>query len=98
MERAVILCDGDTIHPRHLSLSLRPGSIAAPVSPWDSIDLSGTLLEATRRVTTEVEKRKVETALREAAGNKQRAAELLQISYKAFTSKLREFGISETVS
>jgi DNA-binding NtrC family response regulator len=98
IERAVILCDGDTIHPRHLSLSLRAGTIAAPVSPWDQIDLSGTMLDATRRVTAEVERRKVEQALHEAAGNKQRAAELLQISYKALTSKLREFGITDTAS
>jgi DNA-binding NtrC family response regulator len=98
IERAVILCDDDTIHPRHLSLSLRPGSIAAPVSPWDQIDLSGTMMEATRRMTSEVEKRKVELALREAAGNKQRAAEKLQISYKSLTSKLREFGIPDPVA
>jgi DNA-binding NtrC family response regulator len=95
IERAVILCDGDTIHPRHLSLSLRPGSIPAPASPWDQIDLSGTMLEATRRVATEVERRKVEQALRETANNKQRAAELLQISYKSLVSKLREFGIPD---
>ena len=97
IERAVILCDGDTIQPRHLSLTFKvgPGAVAAPVSPWDQIDLSGTLLEATRRVTTEVERRKVEQAMQDAAGNRQRAAEALQISYKALTSKLREFGISE---
>jgi DNA-binding NtrC family response regulator len=95
IERAVILCDDESIQPRHLSLSLRPGSIAAPVSPWDQIDLSGTMLEATRRVTTEVERKKVETALREAAGNKQRAAEQLQISYKTLTSKMREFGLPD---
>jgi DNA-binding NtrC family response regulator len=98
IERAVILCDGDTIHPRHLSLSLRPGTIAAPVSPWDQIDLSGTMLDATRRVTGEVERRKVEQAMHEAAGNKQRAAELLQISYKSLVSKLKEFGIPDTAS
>ena len=97
IERAVILCDGDTIQPRHLSLTFKvgPGAVAAPVSPWDQIDLSGTLLEATRRVTSEVERRKVEQAMQGAAGNRQRAAEALQISYKALTSKLREFGISE---
>ena len=97
IERAVILCDGDTIQPRHLSLTFKvgPGAVAAPVSPWDQIDLSGTLLEATRRVTSEVERRKVEQAMQDAAGNRQRAAEALQISYKALTSKLREFGISE---
>ena len=96
IERAVILCDGDTIHSRHLSLSFRPGAVAAPVSPWDQIDLSGTMLEATRRVTSEVERRKVEQAMQEAAGNRQRAADQLQISYKSLVSKLREFGIAET--
>ena len=97
IERAVILCDGDTIQPRHLSLSFKvaPGAVAPPVSPWDQIDLSGTLLEATRRVTTEVERRKIDQAMQDAGGNKQRAAEVLQISYKALTSKLREFGITE---
>jgi DNA-binding NtrC family response regulator len=96
IERAVILCDGDTIHARHLHLSFREAADAPPpVSPWDQIDLSGTLLEATRRVTSEVERRKVEQAMHDAAGNRQRAAEVLQISYKALTSKLREFGISE---
>ena len=94
IERAVILCDGDTISSRLLNLSVRPGTIAAPVSPWDQIDLTGTMLDATRRVTSEVERRKVEQAMHTAAGNKQRAAELLQISYKTLVSKLREFGIT----
>ena len=96
IERAVILCDGDTIQPRHLNLSFRPGAAAPPTSPWDQIDLSGTMLEATRRVATEVERRKIAKAMQEAAGNKQRAAETLQISFKALTSKLREYGIAET--
>ena len=30
IERAVILCDGDTIHPRHLNLSFRQARAAAP--------------------------------------------------------------------
>jgi DNA-binding NtrC family response regulator len=98
IERAVILCDADMIQPRHLSLSLRPGTIAAPVSPWDQIDLSGTMLDATRRVMALVERRKVEQAMHEAAGNKQRAAELLQISYKSLVGKMREFGIPDTAS
>src|SRR5205814_4383326 len=83
IERSVILCDGDTIQVRHLNLSFRAGTVAPPVSPWDQIDLSGTMLEATRRVTSEVERRKVEQAIQEAGGNRQRAAEGLQISDKA---------------
>jgi len=97
IERAVILCDADAIHPRHLNLSVRrnPTAVVAP-SPWDQIDLSGTMLDATRRVLTEVERRKIEQAMRDAGGNRERAAAQLQISYKALVAKLREFGISES--
>jgi DNA-binding NtrC family response regulator len=97
IERSVILCDGDTIQSRHLNLSFRPSASAAPpASPWDQIDLSGTMLEATRRVAAEVERRKIGKAMQDAAGNKQRAAEALQISFKALTSKLREYGLAES--
>ena len=95
IERAVILCDGDTIHPRHLNLSFRQPAAPAPVSPWEQIDLSGSMTEAVRRVTAEVERRKVEQAMKEAAGNKPRAAELLQMPFKMFTAKLKELGIPD---
>ncbi|MBI3046956.1 MAG: sigma-54-dependent Fis family transcriptional regulator [Acidobacteria bacterium] len=107
IERAVILCDGDTIQPRHLSLSFRSpakgeraehqdpqeGPVASPPDPWAQIDLSGTMNEVVRRVTTAVERRKVAQALRDAGGNRERAAEVLQISYKALLQKLREHGV-----
>ena len=95
IERAVILCDDDTIHTRHLNLSFRQPAAPAPASPWEQIDLSGSMNEALRRVTAEVERRKSEQALKEAAGNKQKAAEQLQINYKLFLSKLKEFGIQD---
>jgi DNA-binding NtrC family response regulator len=96
IERAVILCDGDTIHPRYLNLSFRqPAAPAVPASPWEQIDLSGSMNEALRRVTAEVERRKLEQALKEAAGNKQKAAEHLQVNYKLFLAKLKELGISD---
>ena len=94
IERAVILSDGDTILPRHLNLTFAaPVTDEPPVSPWAHIDLSGTLLEVTRRVTGAVEKVKIEEVLHEAGGNKARAAELLQVSYKAVLAKLKEHGI-----
>ena len=95
IERAVILCDDDTIHPRHLNLSFRQPAAPAPASPWEQIDLSGSMSDALRRVTAEVERRKSEQALKEAAGNKQRAAEQLQINYKLFLAKLKEHGIPD---
>ena len=96
IERAAILTEGDTIHPRHLNLSFRGPSLAAPADddggPWSKIDLSGTMAEASRRTQSEVERRKIEQALKDAGGNRGRAAEVLQVSYKTFTAKLREYG------
>jgi DNA-binding NtrC family response regulator len=94
IERAAILTEGDTIHPRHLNLSFRaPAVEEGDVSPWSQIDLSGTLAEASRRVIGEVERRKIEQALKEAAGNRNRAAEMLQISYKMLVSRLKDYGL-----
>jgi DNA-binding NtrC family response regulator len=96
IERAAILTEGDTIHPRHLNLSFR-NPVAPPADddggPWAKIDLSGTLAEASRRTLAEVERRKIEQALKEAGGNRGRAAEVLQVSYKMFTAKLRDYGL-----
>jgi DNA-binding NtrC family response regulator len=110
IERAVILCDGDTIHSRHLNLSFRaptdpafpeaaPSAPAAAARPGAAslaqIDLSGTLNEAVRRVTAVVERMKLEEALRNARGNKERAAEALQVSYKSLLQKQREHGVTD---
>jgi DNA-binding NtrC family response regulator len=118
IERAVILAEGDTIQPRHLSLSFRqpgpplvpqgiatnsamlanglPASAAAPASnPWDQIDLSGTMGEALRRISAEVERRKIEQALKDARGNKSMAADALQIGFKALGTRMRQLGIPE---
>jgi DNA-binding NtrC family response regulator len=94
IERAVILADGDSILPRHLNLSFaEEPSAEEATSPWSQIDLSGPLTDVTRRVVAEVEKRKIEEALREADNNKGRTAELLQISYKTLLAKLKEHRI-----
>ncbi len=97
IERAAILTEGETIHARHLNLSFRGPSLAPPPDddggPWSKIDLSGTLGEASRRTLLEVERRKIEQALKEAAGSRGRAAEILQVSYKTFTAKLKEHAL-----
>jgi DNA-binding NtrC family response regulator len=94
IERAVILTEGDAIHQRHLNLSFRQAAAQPAVSPWDQIDLSGTLADAQRRVATEVERRKIEVALREAGGNAAQAADALQLAYKVLVQKLKTYGLS----
>src|SRR3989449_3636190 len=95
IERACILTEGDTIHARHLSLSFREAPAPAAVNDdgWSKIDLSGTLADATRRVVSEAEGRKIQQTLAEAGGNRGRAAELLQVSYKTLLAKLKEHGL-----
>jgi DNA-binding NtrC family response regulator len=94
IERAVILSDGDTILPRHLNLSFVDTSPAEEaINPWAHVDMTGSLTDVTKRVVSEIERLKIDETLREAEGNKGRASELLQISYKALLSKLKEYRI-----
>ena len=96
IERAVILADGDSIHQRHLNLSFRNApSGQVQTDPWDQIDLSGTMTDAIRRVSGEVERRKIETALQEYGGNKAQAAHALQLGFKALMQKIKAYGIPE---
>jgi DNA-binding NtrC family response regulator len=92
IERAVILADGDRLLPRHLSLA---PPMAAAVDPWDLLDWSGTLADVTARFGAEAEKRKIALALRQAAGDKGRAADLLQVNFKTLSAKLRQYGLGD---
>ena len=93
MERAVILTEGDTIHARHLHLSVPAAPPAPEAGAWDHVDFSGTLGELTRRVVSEVERRKIAAALEQVGGDRAQAAAALQVSYKALIAKIREYGL-----
>ncbi len=96
IERAAILCEADTIQLRNLNLTV-PIAVQpdAPSSVWDQLDLSGSLPEVLRRVTTEIERRKIQQALKDANADKARAADLLDINYKVLLHKLREYRLGE---
>jgi DNA-binding NtrC family response regulator len=92
IERAVILVDGDTIHPRHLNLSSVQQSLEIePLDPWTAFDFDGTLTDVTRRAAAEVERRKIEQVLRGADQNRGRAADILGITYKSLATKMKEY-------
>jgi transcriptional regulator with GAF, ATPase, and Fis domain len=92
IERAVILADGDILQPRHLNLTFKTAPIeeAPAADPWADFDLSGNLTDVSRRAAAQGERLKIQQALLEADGNKGRAAELLQITYKMLLAKLKE--------
>jgi DNA-binding NtrC family response regulator len=95
IERAVILSDGSAIHARHLNLVFRgPAAAEPPPSPWQQIDLSGSLGDVLRRVTGEAERRKIEITLSECGADSQKAADLLQVSPRLLAQKLKEYGMT----
>ena len=96
IERAVILADSDTIQPRHLNIAARQSVPEPPaIDPWDQIDLSGSMADALRRLTGEVERRKIDRAIKDTGGNKVQAADTLQMGLKVLVAKMRQYAIAE---
>jgi len=92
IERAVILADGDSILPRHLNLaSVQAEPEGQEADPWLGFDFEGSLMDVSRRAAAEVERRKIEQVLRQSDQNRTRAAELLGITYKTLSAKMKEY-------
>jgi DNA-binding NtrC family response regulator len=95
VERAVILSDGETIQPAHLNLQAAALTPAAAPDPWDAIDLGGSLADVLARTSSEVERRKVALALKESGGDRVRAADALQVGYKALQGRIKDLGLDK---
>jgi DNA-binding NtrC family response regulator len=86
IERATILCDHASILPVHLRLA----APASGPSLADVLDLSGPLPEVVRRATEKIEDEAIQLALKEADGDRTRAAERLGISVSTLSRRLRK--------
>ncbi len=89
IERAVILCDGNTITPEHIALNQQ----AAFENSLRNIPLECSLEETSKEAIRIAETRRIMDALRETKGNKSRASELLRVSYKTLLTKIKDYGI-----
>lgn len=89
IERAVILCDGETITPEHFLFSSQSGRVSPEGTPPPEGSLETVAKEALRKAETQ----RIASALRETKGNKSRAAEVLRVSYKTLLTKIKEYGI-----
>jgi DNA-binding NtrC family response regulator len=86
LERAVIVCEGSLIEPRHLPPNFGAAGLRLAVSDSDGIRLEvGTTVE-------EAEKMLILKTLTATNNNKTRAAEILGISLKTLHNKLKEYG------
>ena len=89
IERAVILCDGDMIMPEHFFIDKQFGP-AFSSRPEIS---EGTLGSVSKEATRKAESERIRDVLKETKGNKTRAAEILQVSYKTLLTKIKEYGL-----
>jgi two-component system response regulator AtoC len=88
IERAVILCDGETITPEYFLFGQ-----AGRVSPEGLLPVDGSLETVAKEALRRAETQRIAGVLRETKGNKSRAAEILQVSYKTLLTKIKEYGI-----
>jgi DNA-binding NtrC family response regulator len=91
IERACILADSETITGDDLALTENQRSKTKDQNP--TFDFSGTLPEVSGRAVRLVESRKISETLEFCNGNKSRAAELLEVSYKTLLTKIKELGL-----
>jgi len=91
LERAVIVCAGSLIEPRHLPPNFGSG-LRPPAADGEGIRLEvGTTVE-------EAEKMLILKTLAATNNNKTRAAEILGISLKTLHNKLKEYGNSASAA
>jgi len=103
IERALLLCDGDTIEPEHLPLETIRGTPPAPppleaigeIGHADETELALTLPAPTRPLTAEqsAERARIVAALRAEGGNQTRAARRLGFSRSKLLMRLDDLEI-----
>ncbi|NUQ20676.1 MAG: sigma-54-dependent Fis family transcriptional regulator [Gemmatimonadaceae bacterium] len=93
VERALVIADDGVIDVAHLPASLRGEELApgagAPDRPAIAVDED---LSVKRR-TESLERALIAQALQRTAGNRTRAAQLLELSHRALLYKIREYGL-----
>ncbi len=89
IERALILCEGDAIIRKDLTMP------AASLESIGDISMTGSLDEVAKAALKIAETRRIRKALEETHGNKSRASELLKVSYKTLLTKIKDYKIEE---
>jgi two-component system response regulator AtoC len=91
MERAAVLCRGNTVEPHALPLGVVRGEVASPAPSitLDSAEPESLLL---RDHVEAVEKRLIRAALQRSGDNKSAASRLLGVSERALWYKIKKYG------
>ena len=89
VERAMVLAEGSTIGPTDLPDVIRhpETSVEGPMDALPADELS------IKKQTADLERRLIARALQVTDGNRTKAAELLDLSYRALLYKIRDYGL-----
>jgi len=91
IERAVIYADGGVIRAQDLGIS--ESNILDALA--EHVPMDGTLHDVAAAATRIAESRRIKQVLKETGGNKSRAAEILQVSYKTLLTKIKDYQLEE---
>ncbi len=90
IERGCILTDSMVLEPADIGLARKDGVDSDALRGFD---LSGTLADVTQRAVRSVERSKIAEVLQANDGNKRRAAEDLNVSYKTLLTKIKDYNL-----
>ena len=91
IERSIILSDRETITADELGLRSRASAGSEGLAA--ELPQEGTLQEVGGAAARMAEERLIRKILKETGGNKSRAAEILQVSYKTLLTKIKDYAI-----
>lgn len=91
IERAVIYADGGVI--RSQDLGIKESTVIEALA--EHVPMDGPLQEVAAAATRIAESRRIRQVLKQTSGNKTRAAEVLQVSYKTLLTKIKDYRLEE---
>ncbi len=91
IERAVIYADGSVIRVQDLGIS--ETSILDTLA--EQVPMDGPLHAVAEAATRVAESRRIRQVLKQTGGNKTRAAEVLQVSYKTLLTKIKDYQLED---
>jgi DNA-binding NtrC family response regulator len=94
IERAVIYAEGGMVRSQDLGIS--ESSIINALA--EHVPMDGPLQEVAAAATRIAESRRIRQVLKQTGGNKTRAAEILQVSYKTLLTKIKDYQLEEKIA
>lgn len=91
IERAVIYADGGVIRPEDLGIN--EANIIDALA--EHVPMDGPLHSVAEAAIRVAESRRIRQVLKQTGGNKSRAAEILQVSYKTLLTKIKDYRLEE---